>query len=117
MKQRTRLLRYLVPYWWQLIPGLLLMAGVGLLDAFRVLLMRPVFDGVLSPGEVTHTIPLFKMPWTGQEIHLERFVPSHFQNVWTVVAFSLIASTITAVASLDASPLRTGANPIHCRQL
>jgi subfamily B ATP-binding cassette protein MsbA len=94
MRQRTRLLRYLIPYWWQLIPGLLLMAGVGLLDAFRVLLMRPVFDGVLNPGEVTHTIPLFKMPWTGQEIHLERFVPSHFQNVWTVVAFSLVASTI-----------------------
>jgi subfamily B ATP-binding cassette protein MsbA len=94
MRQRTRLLRYLVPYWWQLAPGLLLMAGVGLLDAFRVLLMRPVFDGVLNPGEVTHTIPLFKMPWTGQEIHLERFVPSHFQNVWTVVAFSLVASTV-----------------------
>ncbi len=94
MRQRTRLLRYLIPYWWQLIPGLLLMAGVGLLDAFRVLLMRPVFDGVLNPGEVTHTIPLFKMPWTGQEIHLERFVPSHFQNVWTVVAFSLVASTV-----------------------
>jgi subfamily B ATP-binding cassette protein MsbA len=56
--------------------------------------MRPVFDGVLNPGEVTHTIPLFKMPWTGQEIHLERFVPSHFQNVWTVVAFSLVASTV-----------------------
>jgi len=94
MRQRTRLLRYLIPYWWQLIPGLVLMAGVGLLDAFRVLLMRPVFDGVLNPGEVTHTIPLFKMPWTEQEIHLERFVPSHFQNVWTVVAFSLVASTI-----------------------
>jgi len=94
MRQRTRLLRYLIPYWWQLIPGLLLMAGVGLLDAFRVLLMRPVFDGVLNPGEVTHAIPLFKMPWTGQEIHLERFVPSHFQNVWTVVAFALVASTV-----------------------
>ena len=94
MKQKTRLLRYLVPYWWQLIPGLLLMAGVGLLDAFRVLLMRPVFDGVLNPGEVTHTIPLFTMPGSGHEIHLERFVPSHFQNVWTVVAFSLVASTI-----------------------
>jgi subfamily B ATP-binding cassette protein MsbA len=94
MRQRTRLLRYLIPYWWQLIPGLLLMAGVGLLDAFRVLLMRPVFDRVLNPAEATHTIPLFTMPWTGREIHLERFVPSHFQNVWTVVAFSLVASTI-----------------------
>ncbi len=70
------------------------MAGVGLLDAFRVLLMRPVFDGVLNPTEVSHTIPLFTMPWTGQVIHLERFVPSHFQNVWTVVAFSLVASTV-----------------------
>ena len=94
MKQRTRLLRYLIPYWWQLIPGLLLMAGVGLLDAFRVLLMRPVFDLVLNPAETTHTIPLFNLPWTGREIRLERFVPSHFQNVWTVVAFSLVGSTV-----------------------
>jgi len=62
MKQRTRLLRYLVPYWWQLIPGLLLMAGVGTAGCvFASCLMRPVFDGVLkNPGEVTHTIPLFK---------------------------------------------------------
>ncbi len=94
MRQRTRLLRYLMPYWWQLVPGLLLMAGVGLLDAFRVLLMRPVFDRVLHPSEATDTIPLFKMPWTGREIHLEQFVPSHFHNVWTVVAFSLVGSTV-----------------------
>jgi subfamily B ATP-binding cassette protein MsbA len=89
-----RLLRYVLPYWWQLLAGAALLAFVGLLDAFRVLLFRPIFDRVLKPAETTHTIPLFTMPWTGREIHLERFVPSHFQNVWTVVAFSLVASTV-----------------------
>ena len=29
MRQMTRLLRYLVPYWWQFIPSVLLLAAVG----------------------------------------------------------------------------------------
>ena len=50
MRQLTRLLRYVVPYWWQLLSSILLMAAVGLLDAFRVLLIGPIFDRVLNPG-------------------------------------------------------------------
>jgi subfamily B ATP-binding cassette protein MsbA len=94
LKQLARLLRYALPYLLQLLPGMLLMACVGLLDAFRVLLMRPVFDQVLRPSEVTHSIPLFTFPRSGETIYLERFVPTHFQNVWTVVAFAMVASTV-----------------------
>ena len=94
VKQLARLLRYALKYLVQLIPGMLLMAAVGLLDAFRVLLMRPVFDQVLRPSQVTHSVPLFTFPHSGQTVYLERFVPTHFQNVWTIVAFAMVASTV-----------------------
>jgi subfamily B ATP-binding cassette protein MsbA len=93
MRQLTRLLRYAAPYWWQLLASLSLMAAVGLLDAFRVLLIGPILDRVLNPAAQSRD-QLFRIPWTGREIHLQQFVPSHFQNPWTVVAFALIASTV-----------------------
>src|SRR5437899_3235748 len=94
MRQLTRLVRYVAPYWWQLLSSLVLMAAVGLLDAFRVLLIGPIFDRVLNPAAQSRDIQLFRLPWTGREIHLQQFVPSHFQNPWTVVAFALIAATV-----------------------
>src|SRR6266851_4919414 len=94
MRQLTGLVRYVAPYWWQLLSSLILMAAVGLLDAFRVLLIGPIFDRVLNPAAQSRDIQLFRIPWTGREIHLQQFVPSHFQNPWTVVAFALIAATV-----------------------
>ena len=94
MKQLTRLLRYVAPYWWQMLASVLLMAAVGLLDAFRLLLIGPIFDQVLNPGTPTRAIPLFTVPGTSHVVYLQQFVPSHFQNAWTVVAFALVASTV-----------------------
>ena len=94
MRQLTRLLRYVAPYSVQLLASVLLMAAVGLLDAFRVLLIGPIFDRVLNPASQTRTIQLFKVPFSGQPILLQEFVPSHFQNPWTVVAFALVAATV-----------------------
>ena len=94
MRQIGRLLRYAAPYWWQLLSSVLLLAGVGLLDAFRVLLIGPIFDRVLNPGSPDRQIQLFGLPGTHQPIYLQQFVPSHFQNPWTVVAFALVAATI-----------------------
>ncbi len=94
MRQLTRLLRYVIPYWWQLLSSILLMAMVGLLDAFRVLLIGPIFDRVLNPASQSRDIQLFKIPGTSQTIYLQQFVPSHFQNPWTVVAFALVAATV-----------------------
>src|SRR5207245_6930786 len=94
MQQLTRLLRYVAPYWWQLLSSVLLMAAVGLLDAFRVLLIGPIFDRVLNPGSPARQMQLFQIPGTGSTIYLQQFVPSHFQNPWTVVAFALVAATI-----------------------
>ena len=94
MRQIARLLRYAAPYWWQLISSVLLLAGVGLLDAFRVLLIGPIFDRVLNPGSPERQIQLFGLPGSHHPIYLQQFVPSHFQNPWTVVAFALVAATI-----------------------
>jgi subfamily B ATP-binding cassette protein MsbA len=90
----TRLLRYILPYWWPLLASVILMALVGLLDAGRVLLIGPIFDRVLNPGSQGRTIQLFKMPGTERFLNLQQLVPSHFQNPWTVVAFALVAATV-----------------------
>jgi subfamily B ATP-binding cassette protein MsbA len=94
MRQLTRLLRYLVPYWWQFIPSVLLLAAVGFLDAFRVLLVGPVLDRVLNPSSGSDNILLFTIPHTHHTIYLQHFVPAHFHNAWTVVAYAFVASTI-----------------------
>src|ERR1700757_3781116 len=94
MRQLTRLLRFVLPYWWQFLASVILMAAVGLLDAFRVLLIGPIFDRVLNPEAQSRSIQLFKVPISGHSIYLQQFVPSHFQNPWTVVAYALVAATV-----------------------
>jgi subfamily B ATP-binding cassette protein MsbA len=90
----ARLLRYVLPYWWQFLVSVALMALVGLLDAGRVLLIGPIFDRVLNPGSQGKTIQLFKLPGTERFLNLQQLVPAHFQNPWTVVAFALVAATV-----------------------
>src|SRR5213078_3150496 len=36
----------------------------------------------------------FRLPGTHSTVLLQQFVPSHFQNPWTVVAFALVAATV-----------------------
>jgi len=90
----ARLVRYVLPYWWQFLVSVTLMALVGLLDAGRVLLIGPIFDRVLNPGSQGRTIQLFRLPGTERFLNLQQLVPSHFQNPWTVVAFALVAATV-----------------------
>ena len=94
MRQLTRLIRYVAPYWWQLLSSVVLMALVGLLDAFRVLLVGPVLDRVLNPSTGSNNIRLFTIPNSSHAVYLQQFVPSQFHNAWTIVAYALVASTI-----------------------
>ncbi len=94
MRQLTRLIRYAVPYWWQILSSVLLMAAVGALDAFKYLLVGPVLDRVLNPSTGSTKIRLFEIPGTHYPVYLQWFVPSHFTNAWTIVAVALIGSTI-----------------------
>ncbi|PYX18592.1 MAG: multidrug ABC transporter ATP-binding protein, partial [Acidobacteria bacterium] len=78
MRQLTRLLRYAAPYWWQVLASVILMAAVGFLDAFRLLLIGPILDRVLNPSASPHEMKLLPIPGTHQSLHLEQFVPSSF---------------------------------------
>jgi subfamily B ATP-binding cassette protein MsbA len=94
MRQLTRLVRYVLPFLAQLFSGIFLLAAVGFLEAFRLVLLKPVLDRVLNPASGSENIVLFTMPQTGQPIYLQRFVPTHFHNAWTIVAYALVASTV-----------------------
>ncbi|MGA7504669.1 MAG: ABC transporter ATP-binding protein [Candidatus Sulfotelmatobacter sp.] len=94
MRQLTRLVRYALPYWWQILASVVLMAAVGALDAFKYLLVRPVFDRVLNPASGSKDIQLFTLPVSHHVVYLHQFVPSRITNAWSAVAFALIASTI-----------------------
>ena len=92
MRQLKRLLHYVKPYWFYVAASVVSMALVGLLDAFRLLLIGPIFDFVLNPGEQSRELHL--LPTTRFTLQLNWFVPGHFHNVWTMVAFALVAATV-----------------------
>ena len=94
MRQLNRLVRYVLPYWWQFLSSVLLLAGVGFLEAFRLLLVGPVLDRVLNPSSGSQNIRLFTVPGTSHAVYLQRFVPAQLHNAWTIVAFALVGSTI-----------------------
>src|SRR5881409_3287562 len=94
MRQLTRLIRYVAPYWWQFASSVLLLAGVGFFEAFRLLLVGPVLDRVLNPSSGSDHIRLFTIPGSSHAVYLEKFVPTHFHNAWTIVAYALVASTV-----------------------
>ena len=94
MRQLTRLVRYALPYWWQILSSVVLMALVGALDAFKFLLIRPIFDRVLNPSTGSKDIQLFVIPITHHPVYLQQLVPSHFTNAWTMVAVALVGSTV-----------------------
>src|SRR5580704_52137 len=94
MRQLRRLVRYVLPYLLQLVPGVLLLAGVGFLEAFRLVLVKPILDRVLNPSSGSDNIQLFTIPRTNHVVYLQQFVPSHMHNAWTIVAYALVASTV-----------------------
>ncbi len=92
MRRLKRLLHYVKPYWFYVAASVVSMALVGLLDAFRLLLIGPIFENVLKPNEPAHELLL--LPTTRWRLELNWFVPGHFHNVWTIVAFALVGSTV-----------------------
>ncbi len=92
MKRLLRLLRYLRPYLLYALLSVVLMAVVGAMAALRILLVKPILDNVLSADAQPVNILIFKVPHLGWTIDLQRFVPHHFHNAWTIVAFALVVS-------------------------
>jgi ATP-binding cassette, subfamily B, bacterial MsbA len=92
MRRLIRLMWYVRPYWLQMFASVVLFALVGLLEAFRLALFRPIFDRVLTPETPGRSMALVTIPHTSRTIYLQDLVPRHFHNPWTVVAFALVAS-------------------------
>ncbi len=86
-----RLLFYVRRYALQALAAVVLLAAVGLLDAFRVLLVGPILKTVLNPQSPEHDLSLFSGRF---HFSLQQLVPSHFHNPWNIVAFALIVSTV-----------------------
>ncbi len=94
MRQLKPLLHYLRPYWFQVGISVILLALVGLFQAFRLLLIGPVFQRVLNPSVSNREIALFRVPGTHYVFHLQSLVPDRLHNDWTIVAFALVVSTV-----------------------
>jgi ATP-binding cassette, subfamily B, bacterial MsbA len=94
MRQLTRLLGYVRPYSLQFGVSVVLMAAVGALDAFRVLLLGPIIDKVLNPSSPAQGLSLGQVPISGQTIYLQRFIPSYWHNPLSVVAVAMVGATV-----------------------
>ena len=92
MKSLLRLLRYGLPYVVPWLVSVVLLAAVGALDAFRVLLLQPIFDRVLKPN--TPEGPIILGDPNRLHIDLRSIMPHAIHNAWSVVAFALISATI-----------------------
>jgi len=94
MRRVTRLLGYVRPYSLQFFVSVLLMAAVGLLEAFRSLLLVPIIDKVLNPASTGQGLKLFNVPGSQRVVDLQEFIPRYFHNPLTVVALVLVAATL-----------------------
>jgi ATP-binding cassette, subfamily B, bacterial MsbA len=94
LKRIWRLLLYVRPYAFYSIASVVLMAIVGAMAAFRILLVKPIFDNVLRPDAVSHDVLVFHLPYVGRVLNLHFLVPSHLHNAWNVVAYALVVSAL-----------------------
>jgi subfamily B ATP-binding cassette protein MsbA len=94
MKRTLRLLGYMRPYVLYSLVSVVLTAIVAALAGFRILLIKPIIDNVLSPAASPDKVLVYLIPHTHRIINLQRFIPHHFHNAWTVVAVALVGSAI-----------------------
>jgi subfamily B ATP-binding cassette protein MsbA len=87
-----RLLGYVQPYSFAVLGSVLLLAATGLLDAFRVVLIRPIFDRVLNPRGPVQDVVLFPIPGHAP-LYLHSLLPAYFHNERSMVAAALIGAT------------------------
>jgi subfamily B ATP-binding cassette protein MsbA len=94
VKRIARLLLYMRPYALYSVISVALTAVVAALAGFRILLISPIINNVLSPVASPDKVLVYTIPHTHRSIDLQRFIPHHFHNAWTVVAVALVGSAI-----------------------
>ena len=92
MKELFRLLSYARRYVPYIFASVLLMAVAGAAQGTLALLVRPIFDRVLTPVRSTGLTPLLARPILGHQLYLEQIVPIHGRSIWFMVAFALVGA-------------------------
>ncbi len=96
MKERLRLLRFVAPHWLALLGGTAMMLGAGAMHGMVPLLIGPVIGRVLNPGSAEVPVLLLKkIPLLGRPLYLEQLTPGVIHNVWTMIAFAILATFLT----------------------
>ena len=90
MSQVQRLLGFIRPYSFRLLLAVCLMVVVGASEGVTALLIKPIFNVVLTPNSSTSGILLFVIPYFQHAVYLEDVLPHWIHNVWTVVAITII---------------------------
>ena len=93
MRDFARLLRFVRPYTAPLLASVFFMAVAGFAHATIALLIKPILDRVLNPATPDAPVELFSI--FGKSVYLNSLVPSQIHNVWTMVAFGILAVFIT----------------------
>jgi subfamily B ATP-binding cassette protein MsbA len=91
MTELLRLLAYARRYWASLAASVVLMAAAGGSTAMMALLIGPIFDRVLNASAANTPVKLYTDPIFHHDFYLSNFVPSSIHNVWTMVAFAILA--------------------------
>jgi subfamily B ATP-binding cassette protein MsbA len=91
MKELLRLVAHARRYWAHLIGSVVLMATAGGATAMMALLVGPIFDKVLNVAAANTPVLLYTDPIFHHPFYLSAFVPSSIHNVWTMVAFAILA--------------------------
>src|SRR5690606_13475917 len=73
-----------------LLASVLLMAYVGAAQAMLALLIKPIFDRVLTPGDAVQATPLVTIPGVNYTIYLDQLVPAGISGTWWMVAFAIL---------------------------
>jgi subfamily B ATP-binding cassette protein MsbA len=94
LKRIWRLLLYVRPYALYSAASVVLMAIVGAMAAFRIMLVKPIFDQVLSPESPWGDVLIFHVPHMARQLNLHFLVPSRMHNAWVVVAYALVVSAV-----------------------
>ncbi len=96
VKRFFRLAGYALPYWFQSLLGIALLAAVGMLEALRLLILGPVLKTVLNPSIPGNNIDLLPSMSGRWKINLLAYIPHglHIHNAWAVVTVALIGSTV-----------------------
>ncbi len=94
LRRVWRLLGYLRPYGLYSLASVVLMAMVGLMAAFRLMLIKPIFDNVLRPDAAVGDLLKIPVKPLHRVLDLHVLVPHNFSTAWAVVAYSLIASAV-----------------------